>query len=182
MLAGFTVTQEAYRSVRAALMAAELYRSTRDRARWSGFWSWLTRRPQSLLDLATIEAECRVRSHHRYPGTRTVSVRDVRGSEGRCRDFDAEFRPRQSRTRSRWVSIAAAWLMESALPPVELIQVGDMYFVRDGHHRISVARAMGQENIEAQVTVWEVVGPLPWEKPTALHRPLPLGNLAGQPA
>jgi hypothetical protein len=49
------------------------------------------------------------------------------------------------------------------LPPVALIQVGDVYFVKDGHHRISVARALGQVEIEAVVTVWHVAGQLPWE-------------------
>jgi hypothetical protein len=44
------------------------------------------------------------------------------------------------------------------LPPVSLVQVGDEYFVRDGHHRISVAKAFGQETIEARVAVWEVEG------------------------
>jgi hypothetical protein len=52
------------------------------------------------------------------------------------------------------------------LPAVDLIQIGDVYFVRDGHHRISVGRAMGQEIIDAEVTVWEVAGPLPWERAT----------------
>jgi uncharacterized protein (DUF1015 family) len=50
---------------------------------------------------------------------------------------------------------------------VVLIQVGDVYFVRDGHHRISVARALGQEELEAEVTCWQVTGSLPWE--TAVH-------------
>jgi hypothetical protein len=54
---------------------------------------------------------------------------------------------------------------------VELIQVGDLYFVRDGHHRISVARAWGQATIDAEVTVWEVVGPLPWERPATVAQP-----------
>ena len=57
------------------------------------------------------------------------------------------------------------------LPPVALIQVGDHYFVRDGHHRISVARALGQLAIEATVEVWQVDRPLPWEQlPQALSR------------
>jgi len=51
---------------------------------------------------------------------------------------------------------------------VELIQVGDVYFVRDGHHRISVARALGQRDVEAEVTLWQVTGPLPWEQPTTV--------------
>ena len=49
------------------------------------------------------------------------------------------------------------------LPPVALIQVGHLYFVRDGHHRISVARALGQETIDAEVTVWDVACPPAWE-------------------
>jgi hypothetical protein len=81
------------------------------------------------------------------------------------------------------VNIAAAWEMGTPLPPVKLIQIGDLYFVRDGHHRISVARAMGQEAIEAEVTAWTVMGPLPWERRVELDHPLPLvGGLAGQPA
>jgi len=112
-----------------------------------------------------------------------VSVRDIRGSEGRCGDFDADFHPLQGRTRNRWVGIAAAREMGTPMPPVKLIRIGDLYFVRDGHHRISVARAMGQEAIEAEVTAWEVVGPLPWERRVEPAHPLPLtGNLAGQPA
>jgi hypothetical protein len=57
---------------------------------------------------------------------------------------------------------------------VELVQVGDVYFVLDGHHRISVARALGQQDIEAKVMVWRVTGPLPWERSAAAH------NFTGQ--
>jgi len=81
------------------------------------------------------------------------------------------------------MGIAAARQMGRTLPPVELIQIGDLYFVRDGHHRISVARGMGQEHIDAEVTVWEMGGPLPWEQRVELARPLPVvSHLAGQPA
>jgi len=72
--------------------------------------------------------------------------------------------------------------MGTPLPPVELVQVGDVYFVRDGHHRISVARTVGQRDIEAEVTVWHVDGPLPWEEPLATESPQFAGKLAGQPA
>jgi hypothetical protein len=53
--------------------------------------------------------------------------------------------------------------MGAALPPVELVRVEDIYFVQDGHHRISVARAMGQTCIEAEVVVWQVARPLSWQ-------------------
>jgi hypothetical protein len=61
---------------------------------------------------------------------------------------------------------------------VKLIRVEEIYFVRDGHHRISVARALGQRTIEAQVVVWQVSGPLPWET----ERRAAAQNLTRQPS
>ena len=156
-----------------------------DRARagalWGQVWAALTGRPHSLVPLSAVEAGGRVRSH-RWAGAQTVSIRDIQGSEGRCQDFDASFRPRQEHTRNRWVSIATAWEEGIALPPVELIQVGDRYFVRDGHHRISVARTMGQEHVDAEVVVWEVKGPLPWARGPRLGPQRPtVCELAHQP-
>ena len=86
-------------------------------------------------------------------GLRTINLQQITGSEGRADDFDAAFCPLQSHTRDRWVSVATAMLTGVPLPPVELLQIGQEYFVRDGHHRISVARALGQKAIDAIVTV-----------------------------
>jgi hypothetical protein len=72
---------------------------------------------------------------------------------------------------SRWLRVAAARDQGKVLPPVVLVQVGDVYFVRDGHHRISVARTLGQLDIEGEVTVWHVSGPLPWDAPERPSRP-----------
>jgi hypothetical protein len=117
-------------------------------------------------------------------------IEQIRGSAARSADFDSLFYPSQGHSQKRWVSIAAARMMAFVLPPVELIQVGDSYFVRDGHYRISVARALGEEYIEAEVTVWQVSQPLPGEQPIlcvpALEiAPLPLpaghGPAAHQP-
>jgi hypothetical protein len=95
---------------------------------------------------------------------KTVAIDQIRGSEGRCRYFDRDFRPLHDKARGRWLNIARARQQGKSLPPVVLVQVGDTYFVRDGHHRISVARALGQLDIEARVTVWHVSGTLPWEE------------------
>ena len=103
-------------------------------------------------------------------GTRSVPLGQIRGSEGRCADFDAAFHPRQQHTRQRWEGIAQAIQRDVPLPPVELIQVGDIYFVRDGHHRISVNRALGQVDIDAVVTVWVVDEQQPREQPAAVRR------------
>jgi hypothetical protein len=66
-------------------------------------------------------------------------------------DFDDTFYPRHERMRSRWLNVASLRLAGVALPPVELIHSGGIYFVRDGHHRISVAKALGEVYIDAEV-------------------------------
>jgi hypothetical protein len=110
-----------------------------------------------------------------YAGLQTVLIRHIRGSESRLDDFDADFRPLQSRTCERWLSIGRARLQGATLPPIELIRVGDTYFVRDGHHRLSVARALGEKFIEAQITVWTTKpqpgGGKPWSMPNAFLSP-----------
>jgi hypothetical protein len=105
--------------------------------------------------LAEIEAACVVHER-RYVGLRSVPIDQIRGSEGRSTDFDRNFCPLQDRTRGRWLGIAQARQAGKSLPPVLLVQVREAYFVRDGHHRISVACALGQRTIEAKVTVWQV--------------------------
>ncbi len=86
-----------------------------------------------------------------YRGVRTVRVDQIIGSVDRYRDFDRIFLPTQSRTADRWQRINRAWYQEVSLPPVLLYQVGDVYFVVDGNHRVSVARSRGQEFIDAEV-------------------------------
>jgi hypothetical protein len=141
------------------------YFEVRARGRRAALWSKLTGKSRRLLCLAEIDA-ARVRDRHRA-GLRAVAIAQIRGSEGRSEDFDRCFYPIQNHSRERWMSVARARDKETALPPVDLIQVGELYFVRDGHHRISVARALGERYIEAEVTVWKVDGPLSWEQSTA---------------
>jgi hypothetical protein len=150
--------------------ALKMYSKARRRGRRGQIWSLLTRRSRRLFNLDEINDACTVRPR-RQPGIQTVSIDQIRGSEGRTRDFDCDFNPLQNHNQARWVRVASARQEGKSLPPVELIQVGDVYFVRDGHHRISVARALGQPDIEAEVMVWEVTKPLPWEQ-TATPRKL----------
>jgi hypothetical protein len=116
-----------------------------------------------LLDLGAIPSG-QVRGRH-YGGIKCVSLNQICGSMNRTGDFDHHFHPLADRLRDRWVSVALAHSQDVPLPPVSLVQVGACYFVEDGHHRISVARAMGQTALDAEVTVWDVRGPLPWERP-----------------
>jgi len=160
--------------IRSALL---LYERARRRGSIRRIWAALTNRACRLLDLDAVERECTIRGR-RHAGIQAVSLDRIRGSEGRCRDFDRAFYPLRPHVhdKDRWLRIAAVQQMGLALPPVELVRVGDLYFVRDGHHRISVARMRGQRAVDAIVTVWDVAGPLPWEQEAAA------GALAGQPA
>jgi hypothetical protein len=92
-------------------------------------------------------------------GLRRVELDRIVGSEMPAGDFDAAFNPRHEHMRNHWVRIAELELSQAALPAVELIQVGNEYFVRDGHYRVSVARGLGSTSILAQVICIELVEP-----------------------
>jgi hypothetical protein len=86
-----------------------------------------------------------------YRGMQTVRVEQIVGSLNRYHQFDRAFLPVEDRIGSRWQSVDRAFYQEISLPPVVLYKVGQVYFVVDGHHRVSVAREQGQEFIEAEV-------------------------------
>lgn len=140
-----------------------LYPTIRDRGRRSKVWSLVTRRSRYLHTLAEVEAACSISASHEV-GVQTVKISQIQGSGGRSKDFDRDFNVLKCHNKQRWLRMAEARQRGTILPIIKLIQVGDIYFVSDGHHRISVARAFGQREMEARVTVWHVNGPLPWEK------------------
>jgi len=86
-----------------------------------------------------------------YRGLQSVPLDKIIGSVNRYRDFDHLFLPTQSHTEDRWRRINRAWYEEIDLPPVMLYKVGEVYFVVDGNHRVSVARDRGQQFIDAEV-------------------------------
>jgi nucleotide-binding universal stress UspA family protein len=98
-----------------------------------------------------------------------VPLASIVGSVGRYTDFTRSFLPREAGDEERWARVRAMTEGLSGLPPVELYQIGDAYFVRDGHHRVSVARQVGAESIEAYVTeVRSKVSLTPADDPPAL--------------
>jgi hypothetical protein len=90
----------------------------------------------------------------------SVPLDQIVGSVGRARDFTRDFWPRPSVNKERWAGIDAALTAGIALPPVDLYQIGEVYFVNDGNHRTSVVRANGLPEIEAYVTQLESHVPL----------------------
>lgn len=158
-----------YNSEAQAIRAALPLYQRACRRGWIGrIWAALTGRPRRLLDLHEIKRTCTVHGRH-HAGTRSVPVDHICGSEGRCDDFDRAFYPLRPHDRQRWLRVAIARQMGLGLPPVKLIQVGDVYFVRDGHHRVSVARVQGQKDIDAEVTVWDISRPWPWERAASIE-------------
>ena len=85
-------------------------------------------------------------------GLKVVPLESIVGTVDRAADFDRGFRPTSPRLRSRWERIAAAQRRGESLPPISLYRVGELYFVRDGHHRVSVAKSLGRDDIDAYVT------------------------------
>lgn len=134
-----------------------------DRAVGRAFWrkviSWLSGRSNDLLPFDSVRENMPIKGQH-YLGLQQVELEKIIGSTGRYKDFDRAFLPTQTHTRDRWMNVDRARYDQINLPPVELYKIGDIYFVRDGNHRVSVAREWGQEFIDGYVTEIEIPVPL----------------------
>ena len=80
-----------------------------------------------------------------------IETDKIIGSVSRFQEFDRAFLPRQTHTRERWESIDKAYYKDVILPPIDVYQIGEIYFVKDGNHRVSVARERGQLYMDAFV-------------------------------
>jgi hypothetical protein len=124
------------------------------RARFKAFmnrvWGALSGQPSTLLSYDEIKEKLHVGGPI-YRGVKTVRVDQIVGSLNRYQDFDRVFLPASDTLAARWTSVNRAFYQEISLPPVVLYKVGDVFFVVDGHHRVSVAREQGQIYIEAEV-------------------------------
>jgi hypothetical protein len=92
------------------------------------------------------------RRGERRLGLQTVPLNSIVGTVDRRREFDRRFRPTSGRVRPRWERINVAQRRGDAMPPIDVYRIGDLHFVKDGHHRVSVARALGYKDINAYVT------------------------------
>jgi hypothetical protein len=95
----------------------------------------------------------------RQLGLRTIRLDSIVGSVDSTRDFDRRFRPTTGRVRERWERLALAQRMGEPIPPIDVYRVGGLHFVKDGHHRVSIAIATGQQEIDAYVTEVTTVVP-----------------------
>lgn len=93
-------------------------------------------------------------------GTQTIPIASIIGSVGRYRDFDRAFLPLSGADRNRWQQLDIAVNALRPLPPIEVYKISEVYFVRDGHHRVSVAKANGATHVDAHVTEIQTRVPL----------------------
>lgn len=93
-------------------------------------------------------------------GLQEIPLDKIVGSVGRYRDFTRSFLPKNDSNQDRWARVKAAITDMKGMPPIEVYQLGDVYFVIDGNHRVSVARQLGSETISAHVTEVEIRVPL----------------------
>jgi hypothetical protein len=92
------------------------------------------------------------RRGERRLGLQTIELDSIVGTVDRARDFDRRFLPTSGRVRSRWERIATATRRGEEIPPIDVYRIGELHFVKDGHHRVSVARALGFKVVDAYVT------------------------------
>jgi len=132
------------------VQAEQDFNRARNKAFLSRIQHFLEAEKDNLLSFDAVKDLLKPRSEI-YKGMQVVSISKIIGSEGRYRDFNRYFFPRREFMRKRWESIDRARIRDIPLPAIRLYEIGGVYFVRDGNHRVSVARYKGVEEIDAEV-------------------------------
>jgi hypothetical protein len=113
---------------------------------------------ESLLSFKEVRDKLKIRGQH-YIGIQAIPLDKIVGSVGRYHEFNRAFLPTQDRIRERWKRVYEVAHSQEGFPPIDVYKIGDVYFVRDGHHRVSVLKELGATTIEATVT--ELDTPIP---------------------
>lgn len=123
------------------------------------FWARLTGKSTDLLPYEEVREKLRAGSQARK-GLQEIPLNAIVGSVGRYSDYTRSFYPRRDKDRERWAGVEMRVIGPEGLPPIEVYKVGEAYFVLDGNHRVSVARQLGADYIEAYVTEVQTKAPL----------------------
>jgi hypothetical protein len=134
------------------------FQGLRTRAFLEEMMKLLRGKSTELLSFDDVRARLRLREES-YRGLQDIPLEQVVGSVGRHTEFTTSFLPRTNEMRERWSRVYAQMNSMSGVPPIEVYKVGNTYFIRDGNHRVSVARNLGSKTIQAHV----------WELPTSVE-------------
>lgn len=131
-------------------MSEEDFSRARHKALFNEIQHFLNPDEATLISLSDIKKLLKPENEV-YKGMQTIPVKLIVGSEGRYNDFDNRFFPKSMHLKNRWEHIDIAHINDIPLPPISLYELGGVYFVRDGNHRVSVAKSRGVEFIDAEV-------------------------------
>lgn len=134
------------------------FQGVRAKAFWQELASLVRGKSTELLSFEDIRTRLRLKAES-YRGLQDVPLDKIIGSVGRYNDFTRDFLPKTNEMRERWSRVYAQINSMQGVPPIEVYKVGDVYFVRDGNHRVSIAKQNGDKSIQAHVT----------ELPTSVH-------------
>ena len=131
--------------------AIQDFRDARRKAAFQSLFSFFSGKEQDLLKFDDIKKQLGV-VNQSHQSLEYINIDKIIGSVGRYKDFDRNFLPKNDSDMERWTGVRMAMTSMTGVPPIEVYQIGDVYFVLDGNHRVSAARAMGNDRIEAYVT------------------------------
>ncbi len=130
--------------------AEEDFVKARNKALFNEIQHFLSPEEVSLISLNDVKQLLKP-TNETYVGMKVIPIEKIVGSEGRYNDFDNHFFPKSSHLRNRWQHVDEAALKDIILPPIKVYEISGLYFVRDGNHRVSVAKSRGTEFIDAEV-------------------------------
>ena len=130
--------------------AEDDFNKARNKALFNEIQHLLSPEEVSLISLNDVKQLIRP-TNETYVGMKVVPIEKIVGSEGRYNDFDNHFFPKSSHLRNRWQHVDEAAINDIILPPIKVYEIAGLYFVRDGNHRVSVAKSRGTEFIDAEV-------------------------------
>ena len=133
-----------------SLQTDEDFNKAHSKALFNEIQHFLNPEEASLISFAEIKSILKPKDEI-YVGLKTIPIDKIVGSEGRYKDFDNRFFPKSVFLRERWKHVDAAQYESIVLPPIKAYELGGLYFVRDGNHRVSVAKARGIEFIDAEI-------------------------------
>jgi hypothetical protein len=141
------------------MVSQEIFNAARRRGFVQDILAELSGRPEALLSFDDVHSQLHLEDATRDVGVKDIPLDKIVGSVGRYRDFTRAFLPRGQVDPDRWIRIVQLQ-GRSGLPPIDVFKVGDAYFVKDGNHRVSVARACNHRTIRARVVEIPVRVPL----------------------
>jgi nucleotide-binding universal stress UspA family protein len=135
------------------------FHSARQKANMEEVMAFLTGRSINLLPYDEVRTMLRANESGSNL-LEDIPIDAIIGSVGRYLDFTRDFLPRKDEDQARWTNLKMAVEELSGLPPIEVYQVGEAYFIRDGHHRVSIAKHNNATHIQAYVTKVNLKVPL----------------------